>query len=114
MSHSKETPGSPGTPGAAFTPPAWLAGDQAPPAVPTVDASEDDFLPVANAEDFEWVDIPPECQDCGGIRFWWNPWGNHFCMTCHPPVQAQRALGDAKRCRRQPSAITTNELSHER
>lgn len=33
----------------------------------------------------EAIALPPECETCGAIEFWWDSWGDHHCERCDPP-----------------------------
>jgi len=59
--------------------------------------------PTAAGDSAGWddlIDPPAPCADCGGLRFWWNMWGDARCMDCDPPTTAIRLLERAQRIRR--------------
>ena len=43
-------------------------------------------------EEYQEEDLPEACSTCMGLRFWFNPFGDSFCMTCKPPIQSQKLL----------------------
>ena len=46
------------------------------------------------------IEPPDPCSKCGGLAFWWNARGQHFCLGCDPPTEAVRLLEHAQRIRK--------------
>lgn len=68
--------------------------------------AEADAAPAVGAEGWLGESVEPgePCPQCGGLMFWWNPWGERRCLACDPPTRAIEVLEQAQRIRRRKRA----------
>ena len=53
-------------------------------------------------EDFEEIDPPDPCSECGKLELWQTMAGNWRCLRCDPPTTARRLRRLAARLRSKP------------